>query len=182
MWWKNKEQLDWSKAGTVMAGDTLPRMFWNAVGERGDRVIILVSDGMSSDLGPNAGTDYAKELADDLKRFLDDLPISARRPSWGRIAVKWARRHGALVRSLGVLIVAALVILAVSTFLLARKQRELIGERNRAARLLRQAVRAESIAEAVNRFLTRLYLSRPGEWLVRLNDRRKNLTGDFRVD
>ena len=39
MWWKNKEQLDWSKAGTVMAGDTLPRMFWNAVGERGDRVI-----------------------------------------------------------------------------------------------------------------------------------------------
>ncbi len=39
MWWKNKEQLDWSKAGTVMAGDTLPRMFWNAVGERGDQVI-----------------------------------------------------------------------------------------------------------------------------------------------
>ena len=39
MWWKSKEQLNWSKAGSVMAGDTLPRLFWNAVGQRGDQVI-----------------------------------------------------------------------------------------------------------------------------------------------
>lgn len=31
---------------------------------KGDRVIILVSDGMSADLGSNADTDYAKELND----------------------------------------------------------------------------------------------------------------------
>jgi serine/threonine protein kinase/Flp pilus assembly protein TadD len=35
----------------------------------------------------------AQELADDLRRFLDDRPIKARRPSWRQVAAKWARRH-----------------------------------------------------------------------------------------
>jgi tetratricopeptide (TPR) repeat protein len=39
----------------------------------------------------------AQELADDLRRFLDDQPIRARRPSWRQVAAKWARRHRALV-------------------------------------------------------------------------------------
>jgi serine/threonine protein kinase/tetratricopeptide (TPR) repeat protein len=35
----------------------------------------------------------AQEMADDLRRFLDDKPIRARRPSWRQVASRWARRH-----------------------------------------------------------------------------------------
>ncbi|HBI45084.1 MAG TPA: hypothetical protein DDY78_19830 [Planctomycetales bacterium] len=35
----------------------------------------------------------AQEMADDLRRFLDDKPIRARRPSWRQVAIKWVRRH-----------------------------------------------------------------------------------------
>src|SRR5207249_4000379 len=57
----------------------------------------------------------AQELADDLRRFLDDKPIRARRPTlldWTR---KWARRHqGVVATGIGGLI-GAVGILAVST-------------------------------------------------------------------
>ncbi len=43
----------------------------------------------------------AQDLADDLRRFLDDRPIAARRPSWVQRARRWARRHRPLVFSLG---------------------------------------------------------------------------------
>jgi WD40 repeat protein/serine/threonine protein kinase len=39
----------------------------------------------------------AQEMADDLRRFLDDKPIRARRASWRQVAVKWARRHRSAV-------------------------------------------------------------------------------------
>src|SRR5262249_38331102 len=39
----------------------------------------------------------AQELADDLRRWLEDRPVLARRPSLGRVALKWVRRHRALV-------------------------------------------------------------------------------------
>jgi serine/threonine protein kinase len=39
----------------------------------------------------------AKELAEDLWRFLDDKPIRARRPSLRQVAARWARRHRAAV-------------------------------------------------------------------------------------
>jgi serine/threonine protein kinase/WD40 repeat protein len=42
----------------------------------------------------------ARELADDLRRFLDDRPVLARRPTAAQRVRKWARRHVALVRSL----------------------------------------------------------------------------------
>jgi serine/threonine protein kinase/Tfp pilus assembly protein PilF len=35
----------------------------------------------------------AKELADDLRHFVKDEPIRARRPTLARRAIKWARRH-----------------------------------------------------------------------------------------
>jgi serine/threonine protein kinase len=49
----------------------------------------------------------AQELADDLRRFLDDRPIRARRPTLAQRAAKWARRHQGAV-----LIAAALAGLA----------------------------------------------------------------------
>jgi serine/threonine protein kinase/Flp pilus assembly protein TadD len=50
----------------------------------------------------------AQELADDLRRFLDDKPIRARRPSSLRRLRKWARRHRQTVWA------AAVVLLVVS--------------------------------------------------------------------
>jgi hypothetical protein len=52
----------------------------------------------------------AQELADDLRRWLDDKPIRARRPSLRQVAVKWARRHPAAVWSAAVLLLAAAVL------------------------------------------------------------------------
>ncbi len=39
----------------------------------------------------------AKDLADDLRRFLDDQPIEARRPSIVQRVRKWGKRHRGLV-------------------------------------------------------------------------------------
>ncbi len=54
----------------------------------------------------------ARELADDLGRFLKDEPIRARRPTLVQRARRWARRHQALVGSATVGLIVALVMLA----------------------------------------------------------------------
>jgi serine/threonine protein kinase len=50
----------------------------------------------------------ARELADDLSRFLDHQPIRARRATWPQRARKWARRHPSVV-------VAGFVVCALTT-------------------------------------------------------------------
>ena len=64
----------------------------------------------------------AQELADDLRRFLEDKPIQARRPSLMEKASKWSRRHRALVGAAVVLLAVAVVGLSVSTIVIAREQ------------------------------------------------------------
>ncbi len=51
----------------------------------------------------------AQELADDLRRWLEDRPIQARRPSWRQVAAKWARRHKPVVGA----VAAVLLVVAV---------------------------------------------------------------------
>ncbi len=58
----------------------------------------------------------AQELADDLRRFLADEPIRAKRPTPVQIAAKWCRRHKATVSTA---IVTAFLALAFSTVLIA---------------------------------------------------------------
>src|SRR5262249_11110928 len=41
----------------------------------------------------------AQELADDLRRFLEDRPIKAKRPTMRQQAARWARRHKTVVRA-----------------------------------------------------------------------------------
>jgi tetratricopeptide (TPR) repeat protein len=69
----------------------------------------------------------ATELADDLSRFLAGRPIAARRVRRSEQLWRWCRRNPALagVTTTAVLaLLAAVAILAVSTFLLARKEGE----------------------------------------------------------
>ena len=70
----------------------------------------------------------AQDLADDLRRFLEDRPIRARRPSLSRRAMQWGRRHRAVVRATGLVMLLAFIGLSFVAVLLAR-------ERNAKARL-----------------------------------------------
>jgi tetratricopeptide (TPR) repeat protein/serine/threonine protein kinase len=64
----------------------------------------------------------AQELADDLRRFLDDRSILARRPSLMRLAARWARRHKPVVW-------AAVVCLLVSLAVVGGSIGWVLGER-----------------------------------------------------
>jgi WD40 repeat protein/serine/threonine protein kinase/tetratricopeptide (TPR) repeat protein len=59
----------------------------------------------------------ARELADDLERFLNDEPIRARQPTWVQRARKWARRHRGVAAELAG--VALLLVLIVAGSLVA---------------------------------------------------------------
>jgi tetratricopeptide (TPR) repeat protein len=78
----------------------------------------------------------AQQLADDLRRFQEDKPIKARRPSPAERAAKWARRHRMLVATAFLFLLLAVGVLSTSTVMVARKQRELERQRDEA----RQAV------------------------------------------
>jgi serine/threonine protein kinase/tetratricopeptide (TPR) repeat protein len=66
----------------------------------------------------------AQDFADDLRRFMDDRPVLARRPTVPQIAAKWARRHRGFVRTAVVLICLGFVGLTVVAAMLnqARKK------------------------------------------------------------
>jgi tetratricopeptide (TPR) repeat protein len=88
----------------------------------------------------------AKELAEDMRRFLEDRPIKARRPSAMERAAKWARRHTALVGAtmtglaLATAGLAAATVFAASAYRRESQQRALAeAQRQRAEAHLRQA-------------------------------------------
>jgi eukaryotic-like serine/threonine-protein kinase len=90
---------------------------------------------------PSARYRTARALADDLRRFLDDEPIRARRPTVVDRAVKWSRRHRtATIAST----IALLVTLTISTAVLWVSNRrtdallrrtDALLDKNRVARL-----------------------------------------------
>jgi serine/threonine protein kinase/Flp pilus assembly protein TadD len=67
----------------------------------------------------------AGELADDLRRFLEDRPIRARRPGLLERGRRWLRRHRAVAWATSAVVVVAVASLAVNTVLVA-------GQRDRA--------------------------------------------------
>ncbi len=56
----------------------------------------------------------SQELADDLKRFLLDEPIRAKRPTLLQRARKWSRRHQAVVVTAAIGLLAAVIVLVAS--------------------------------------------------------------------
>jgi serine/threonine protein kinase len=64
----------------------------------------------------------ARELADDLRCFLDYRPIHAKKPSLMERVNKWSRRHKAVVASALLILVLAVAALAVSNVLIVRER------------------------------------------------------------
>jgi serine/threonine protein kinase/Flp pilus assembly protein TadD len=65
----------------------------------------------------------AQELADDLRHFLEDRPIQARRPGWARRLAKLARRHRAVVATAAAGLVLAVAVLVGSIGWVAGERR-----------------------------------------------------------
>jgi hypothetical protein len=102
-----------------------------------DLETILVK-AMAKDPGQRYAT--AQEMADDLRRFLEDKPIVAKKPSLVAVAQKWARRHRTLVGAAIGLLFLATAGLAVATVLIAREREE----------TRRQAALAEAVSGFLN--------------------------------
>jgi serine/threonine protein kinase len=96
----------------------------------------------------------AQALADDLRRFLEDRPIRARRPTLGQRLRKWGRRHQAAVAAAIVWLVAALSVLGGSIGWVLRDRAARWDEDKRRAR--------EALEEAVE-------LQRKERWPDALN-------------
>jgi tetratricopeptide (TPR) repeat protein len=85
-------------------------------------------------LANNASDRYATsgELADDLRRFLEDRPIRARRTSLVQRGRQWLRRHWVVARAAAAVVVIAVAALVTSTVLIARQRDEAQRRRNQA--------------------------------------------------
>src|SRR5262249_38688616 len=87
----------------------------------------------------------AQDLAEDLRRFLEDKPIRARRPTLRQRAVTWSRRHKPVVVAVGVsTAVAAVLVIA----LLVLSNLRINGEKNQKDIALQEKETALGNAEA----------------------------------
>ncbi len=75
----------------------------------------------------------AQEMADDLRRFLDDQPIQARRPTVLQRVRKWVRRHRTVVTACVVLL--ALILVTVGPLLAWHERRRAVEAEQAANRL-----------------------------------------------
>jgi WD40 repeat protein/serine/threonine protein kinase len=114
----------------------------------------IVLKAMAKDPAERYGT--AHELADDLRRFLRDEPIRARRPSLVQRCRKWTRRHRFLVWWAAVAAGVTVVALAVSVAVLARGLVFMAQARTRAeeqAATLRRQLYPTEMRQAYQHFL-----------------------------
>lgn len=80
----------------------------------------IVQKAMAKELDGRYAT--AQELADDLRRFLEDKPIRARRPSWAQRTRQWGRRHKPVVTAGIALLAMAVLALTIGSLLLWSEQ------------------------------------------------------------
>jgi WD40 repeat protein len=98
----------------------------------------------------NPGDRYASayELASDIRRFLEDKPIQAKRPGFLQRSAKWFRRHKLLVRAALLVLILAVAGLTVSTALIASAYKQEAYHRGNAER--QEEVAKQALAEAMN--------------------------------
>jgi serine/threonine protein kinase len=66
----------------------------------------------------------ARELADDLRRFLEYKPIGARRPTVAHRLLRWSKRHQAAMATTCLLLMLGVIGLAISSALIWREKKE----------------------------------------------------------
>lgn len=94
-----------------------------------------------------------EQLADDVERFLGDLPIRARRDAWGYRLAKFVRRH-----RVGVAVATLLVSVLLLASLVTTRQARIAEEERRRAEA--QSARAEKVSELMVELFE---VSDPGE-------------------
>jgi serine/threonine protein kinase len=94
----------------------------------------------------------AQELADDLRRFLEDRPIRARRPSILARLRKWCWRHRGAVTAA---VASSILALAMSSGFTAWQWREAKSGRIQAEQAGGEARKQEHVAKAINQFFVK---------------------------
>jgi serine/threonine protein kinase len=97
----------------------------------------------------------AQELAEDLRRFLENQPIRARRPSLAQRLTMWTRRHRALVRVAAATLVVASVAMIAGLALLWHQKRQTVAALQSEAE---QRQRAEQNWQLALKALNTIYL------------------------
>jgi hypothetical protein len=90
---------------------------------------------------PDARYTTAKELADDLHRFLEDRPIAARRPTLVQRLLRWSKRHQGVMVTACLLPMFGVIGLATSSALIWQ-------EKNETEKALKRAEEQEQLAQA----------------------------------
>lgn len=85
----------------------------------------------------------AQELSDDLRRFLEDQPVLAKRPTLRQVAAKWVRRHAAVVGTAVAASALVATILAVMVVKLTISNQRLQEQQTQ-----KEALRAQAQANA----------------------------------
>jgi tetratricopeptide (TPR) repeat protein len=120
----------------------------------------------------------AQELADDLRRFLEHKPIQARRPTLVQRARKWVRRNRAVVASLAVGLLAAVLLGGGMLWSWQRQYyltAQAVGEDLREAELWQELERWPKTLQALERATGRLAGSGSASLSERVNERRRNV-------
>lgn len=117
---------------------------------------------------PHARYRSALDLARDVENWLADEPLAALPEPWTGRLRRWVRRHRSWTAAAAALVVAALVLVSVSAWLLGKKNDELMGA-NARERVAARAARAEAdraernyrlADEAIDKLLNRLAASK----------------------
>jgi serine/threonine protein kinase len=108
----------------------------------------------------------AQQLADDLTRFLEDKPLSARRPGPLQHAVKWTRRHRVMVTTAVVTFLLSLIVgmlLVARAYRLEREQRQIAEQAKTIAE--REKTHAERDFQFARQVVDDMYVGVARGWL-----------------
>jgi eukaryotic-like serine/threonine-protein kinase len=114
----------------------------------------------------------AQHFADDLRRYLSEIPIVARRPTMIDQVRKWTRRHPTTVLSLLFAMVVTLISLAATTAVVTHQksltQNSLSREQRRATQAERRLATAQAAADEMIRMAENEFTRTPMEEILRL--------------